>query len=154
MSGAIEACSIDLLKNELAAEVVRSFGTLALRVCGTSMLPAIRPGDRLTVRRCAIGDVRIGDVVLALRERRLIAHRVISHLGQSLLTCGDAVAEPDTPVSEAELLGKVSRVLRGGKSLAPESTFSGRVAARLFRRSRTACGLFARLQSLQARDRR
>jgi hypothetical protein len=153
MSGTIEIRPIDLLKNELAADVVRSSGTLALRVCGTSMLPAIRPGDMLTVRHCAIDDVCVGDVVLALRERRLIAHRVVSHLGQLLLTRGDAISEPDTPVSEAELLGKVSRVLRGGKSVAAKSSFSGRVAARLFRRSRTARRLFTRLQSLRARGR-
>ena len=36
---------------ELVAEVVRSFGEVRLKVTGGSMLPAIWPGDVITVRR-------------------------------------------------------------------------------------------------------
>ena len=148
-----EVDSADLSKNELAAQVVRSFGELRLRVIGSSMLPVIRPDDVLVVRRCGIEEVELGDVVLATRNRKLFAHRVVSHSGSTLSTQGDAVADPDPVVGVSEFLGKVSKVLRGGKSVRSQSssTFSRRLAAALFRRSPSAGRLFTRLQSLQTR---
>jgi signal peptidase len=145
--------STELSRNELAVQVVRSFGELHLRVTGSSMLPAIRPEDVLVVRRCGIEAVEVGDVVLAVRQRRLFAHRVIAHSGAWLVTQGDGIADPDPPVSASEFLGKVTNVLRGGKSVrtAASSAFSRRLATMLFRRSPGAGRLFTRLHSLQTR---
>ena len=42
---------LEAVKCELAAEVLRSSGELRLRVTGSSMLPAVWPGDELTIRR-------------------------------------------------------------------------------------------------------
>jgi hypothetical protein len=44
---AARATSRETLGCELAAEVIRSFGRVRLRATGTSMLPAIWPGDVL-----------------------------------------------------------------------------------------------------------
>ncbi len=49
------------------------------RVTGPSMSPTVRSGDRLLVRRVAMADVRIGDVVLArfpTRPDLLVVKRV------------------------------------------------------------------------------
>ena len=138
----------DLPKNELAAEVVRCFGELRLRVTGSSMLPAIRPGDNLLIRHCRLEEAGPGDIVLFMRHRRLFAHRVISRSGTYLVTKGDCIAEPDLSVTANELLGKVIRATRRGKNVRHESTLTlpARIAATLFRRSATAGRLFTLLQ--------
>jgi len=53
MTKAVTACSTarETLGCELAAEVLRSSGRLRLRATGTSMLPAVWPGDVLSVCR-------------------------------------------------------------------------------------------------------
>ena len=56
----VEATAIHELKCDLAADVIRRFGVLRLRVNGFSMLPTIWPGDiacvsqggSLPARRC------------------------------------------------------------------------------------------------------
>lgn len=143
----------DLSKNELAAEAIRSFGELRLRVTGSSMLPAVRPNDVLLIRHCRSEATGPGDIVLYIRQRRLFAHRVISRSGSRLVTQGDGIAEPDVPVTANELLGKVIRVMRRGNTICHESkpTLPGRMAAVLFRRSASAGRVFTRLQGLHGR---
>lgn len=143
----------DLSRNELAAEAIRCFGALRLRVTGTSMLPALRPEDVLMIRHCCIGDAGRGDVVLYIRQRRLFAHRVVSCSGAQLVTQGDGLAEADVPVKAHELLGKVVRVIRRGKTVPHEAGpgLLARMAAALFRRSSGAGRLFTRLQGLRGR---
>jgi hypothetical protein len=143
----------DLSGNDLAAEAVRSLGELHLRVTGSSMFPAIRPGDVLLIRHCGIEDAAPGEVVLFNRYRRLFAHRVVSRSGAGLVTQGDAIAAPDPSVSASELLGKVIRVLRHGKPIRNRSklTFSGRLVSALSRRSACVGRLLTRLHGLQHR---
>jgi len=143
----------DLSKNELAAEALRSFGALRLRVTGSSMLPAIRPDDVLLLRHCGIGEASRGDIVLFIRHRRLFAHRVISRSDARLVTQGDGMVEPDLPVTANQLLGKVVRVMRRGKTIRHESKpgLPARMVAVLFRRSASAGRLFTRLQGLRGR---
>ena len=139
--------STELTKNELAAEVLRSYGELRLRVTGSSMLPAIWPGDVLSIRHCAPAEVTIGDIALFIRGGRLFAHRVVAHSAECLVTRGDGMTDPDPPVSETELVGCVSHVDRGGRTFRPAMKLSlgGRIAASIFRRSETAGRLVTRL---------
>ena len=143
----------DLSRNELAAEIVRSAGELLLRVTGSSMLPAIWPGDVLLIRHCSVQAAGVGDVILFTRHRRLFAHRVISHSGGSLVTQGDATPAPDPSVSASEFLGQVIHVWRRGKSVAtrPAVTVSGRMTAMFLRRSATVPRLLTRLNGWKNR---
>jgi len=153
--GAMDSIPVEFdgLKNELAAETVRAFGALRLRVTGSSMLPAIRPGDVLLIRQCGVDGPAVGDVVLFTRERRLFAHRVVARSGAGLVTQGDGVARPDPRVDATELLGRVSHVLRRGRSIPMrrKPSFSGRLTAALVRRSALAGRLITRLHRLRSR---
>ena len=144
--------SVDLLKNELAAEVIRSFGELRLRVVGSSMLPAIWPDDVLLVRHCDIADAALGDIVLFLRQRRLYAHRVVRRSDACVVTRGDGNGEFDSPLSADELLGRVSTIWRRGNVLRVGSklTYPQRVTALLVRRSATAGRVLTRLHALRS----
>jgi signal peptidase I len=140
------------LKRQLVLDAVGSLGEAHLPASGSSMLPSIRPGDVLEVHRESIAGISIGDVVVFEREARLVTHRVVEKLtkpGRTLLiTRGDALREPDPPVSPEELLGRVTAILRSGRRLDPRLTpwarmaswflarseFCARVARRLWRR--------------------
>jgi signal peptidase I len=110
------------VKCELAAEVLLSSGTLRLQVTGWSMLPTVWPGDTLVIESASRSAVSAGDIVLFGRNRRLFAHRVIEKspfADVGLVTRGDAMPAADAPVSNGELLGKVSIILRNGRRIEP-----------------------------------
>ena len=144
-------------KCELAAEVVRSFGTLRLRVTGCSMLPSVWPGDVLLAHREDIAKISRGDIVLFSREGQLVAHRVVSTIGgpenPSLITRGDAQLAPDSPVAAGELLGRVVSILRAGKWIEPsrKMSFPARLMAKLVSRSGRLAWALVRLHTLWQR---
>jgi signal peptidase len=131
------------IKCELAAEVLYSSGTLRLQVTGWSMLPAVWPGDTLVVESAGSDAVSEGDIVLFGRDRRLFAHRVIENSRFAefgVVTRGDAMPAADAPVSNGELLGKVSLILRKGTriELRRSLRLPQRAVAALVRRSEMA----------------
>lgn len=128
-------------KCELAAQVLRSFGTLRFTATGWSMLPSVWPGETLVVERVSQDQVRVGDVVLVGREGRLCAHRAIEKVddseGHQWITQGDALPVPDCPVAGSQLLGRVTYLIRGGKlvTLPSELGVIDTIIARVVRHS-------------------
>lgn len=112
----------------LAAEALRSWGTLKLRATGISMLPTLWPGDLLTVHSVRPELTQPGDIVLYMRRGRFFVHRVMSRdlmLDEGfLVTRGDCMSENDPPVGRRELLGKITEVARDGSVFAPARTLS------------------------------
>ena len=127
---------MDWLNRELTAcatalveESMRRFGEVRIRIAGSSMLPVIRPGDIVSVRRCVPTQVSRGEIVLFIRDKRLFVHRVLGEKpsadGQSaLITRGDSVPENDPPVFAGELLGCVTAIHRGRRVIVPYRTSS------------------------------
>lgn len=150
---------VNALKCELAGEVLRSTGTLRLRVSGCSMLPTIWPGDTLVIERASSGDVFDGDIVMFSNGRRFVAHRVVTknkEWGDSMVqTQGDAVPHPDSPVARGDLLGKVSYILRHGRRIKPSKSlcFSERAVAAVFRRSEIAARVVVRVHRMRRNSR-
>ncbi|HZQ22005.1 MAG TPA: S24/S26 family peptidase [Terriglobales bacterium] len=116
-------CPSHTPKSLLALQVLRDFGEVCIRATGTSMLPAVWPGDLLVVQATPIELVRPGDLVLYTRQERWFVHRVVtatsSPSATSLSTRGDALSEVDPPVSYDEMLGRVTVIRRAGRSIAP-----------------------------------
>ncbi|HZW81076.1 MAG TPA: S24/S26 family peptidase [Candidatus Deferrimicrobiaceae bacterium] len=145
----------------LAAEVLRSFGTLGFVATGWSMLPSVWPGETLVVKRVSKNKdknqdhVRVGDVVLVGRDGRLCAHRVIALPNRSedprWITQGDAQPAPDPPVAASELLGRVAYVIRRGKQIALPAELSAveTLIARVVRRSLPAARALIYLNRLR-----
>ena len=139
---------------QLAVEVARGFGRLRLRVTGTSMMPAIRPGDLLSIGRVDLREASPGEIVLFARRGRLFAHRIVDRGGGSsdpyLVTRGDRLLENDPPVFQSELLGRVTSIERGRRQVRSRPWLRGpnRVLGRLLRSSDRATALFLRLTVL------
>jgi hypothetical protein len=96
--------------------------------------------------------VASGEVVLFLREQRLFAHRAVGRNRADLriLTRGDAMRREDRPVNEAELLGKVTLIWRGGKAIGPPKRLGTweRAVAAVVRRCELAARLVVRVHGL------
>ena len=108
------------------------------RVSGISMAPAIRDGDEVLVER--VPSFHRRDVVLFRdpRSQRLIAHRVMSMRGSTLVTRGDAAESPEAPIELADVLGRVVGVVREGREVPLRS--AGLRIHLLARRLRMAVG--------------
>jgi hypothetical protein len=107
------------LEHELAALRVMwaRGGTWPLVGAGASMWPALRPGDvlRFAARRASPAP---GQVWLHVDRggQRLIAHRVVGAApGPAWILRGDAMPAADPPVADADLLGPLVTICRGGR---------------------------------------
>lgn len=127
---------------ELAAEALRTFGSLRLRATGTSMLPAIWPSDVLSIKGHAATEALPGDIVLFRRDGKLIAHRVVERAIRERqvqwVTRGDSVEGNDDPVSSNEFLGKITAIERGPWRRDPRPSLLNRAVAWVLRRSALA----------------
>jgi len=128
------------------------------------MLPTLWPGDVIDIEGCSVEDVRPGEIVLALREDRLVLHRLIAPCAANGFRLrGDCVAAPDPQYPREALLG---RLVRGGGADLRRGFFSAstwsravgmllchcgvarRLALKLHSRRRTPARAFRRVESL------
>lgn len=83
---------------------------------GWSMAPTLRPGDRLLVRPLAgAPPASEGEIVVARRGTRLVAHRLVENVGAFAITRGDVCHAVDLPVLLQTLLGRVVLVRRSSR---------------------------------------
>ena len=146
MNAGIRPASLSLAEMEAVAALWRG-GRRELRTSfsGTSMLPAIAPGQPVTV---ACGErPRVGDVAVFRYEERIGVHRVVRDNAPAwLLTWGDANALPDGAIAPSQVIGVVAGAPAATPSLARRVLLraiapAGIDAARLNRRIAFAHGL-------------
>ncbi|MDP9037906.1 MAG: S24/S26 family peptidase [Acidobacteriota bacterium] len=132
---------------ELILEVVRSKGEVRLKLFGTSMLPAVWPGDLVVVRCCVFGELQLGQIILHERAGALTAHRIVKILRNRLILRGDTVPQCDPPVLATEVVGKVASVVRNGREISLRRRFAHRAVAFAVRRSSICRRMTLRLGS-------
>ncbi len=142
-------------KLALAADLLRTGSTLQLKVRGASMMPALRPGEIVTIAPVDCRQLRSGDIVFLVRNSKALVHRIQTRVetpeGPRGCTRGDAVSTPDAPARPNEILGKVVSVLRGHQhlTLPSHSDLLNQVLAWVFRHSDFSLRLALRLHSSQ-----
>jgi signal peptidase I len=125
-------------------EVLAAGHTARFRASGDSMYPAIRSGDYLHIVPCDASNLRLGEIILAMTERGLTAHRIVrirgAEGGLRITMRGDNALRSDRPVAPADVLGRVESVENAltARQTAPESATIMRFAAVLVRRLRSA----------------
>lgn len=83
-------------------------GAVWLTVRGGSMAPAMRDGDRLLVSPLdSLETPQEGDIVIAKRAGRLVAHRLVARTGEAIVTRGDACLRDDPPLPSENILARV-----------------------------------------------
>ena len=142
----------DQIGCELVADALRAGAETRVRVMGTSMLPALWPGDILVIRGGAPAPT-CGDIVLFLRWRRLFAHRVVRATQSQLITRGDALRRRDPPVPPSDVLGVVVRIIRNDSSpiSATPPSYWQRMLAFAIRRSEAMYRLVLRWHGAEVR---
>ncbi len=152
MSGLGQISSVTACR--LVAESVRKCGGMRLRTVGTSMVPAIHPGDVLSIQPVNLKEVSQGDIVVYAREHMLVVHRIVRTSADArepyLVTRGDRLLRDDTPIRADELLGRVVSVERKNRHVNVYRFSSGAREALclVLRRSERATRLFLRANAL------
>ena len=72
------------------------------------MAPAVRDGDRLLVAPFDSRETpQEGDIVIAKRAGRLVAHRLVARMDEKIVTRGDACERDDPPLPREDILARV-----------------------------------------------
>jgi signal peptidase I len=138
----------------LVAESVRVSGSIRLPAVGTSMVPAIHPGDILSIQPIDPKEVTLGDIVVYAREEVLVVHRIVRTSASSsesyLITRGDRLLRDDAPILPGELLGRVASIERKNRcvNIHPLLNRAEQALCLVLRRSERATYLFLRANAL------
>ncbi len=109
------------------------------------MLPAVWPGDVVTVRHCGLAEFQPGQIVLYRREGRLTLHRIARIVGDQVIARGDSLSSYDPAVRDDEIVGKAVSILRRGKAIDPEQSSLQRVVSWILRHSEFCALLLLRV---------
>ncbi|HKV23586.1 MAG TPA: signal peptidase I [Candidatus Acidoferrum sp.] len=154
MKNVSQVCSRDTLP--LLAEALGLNGSIRLPATGTSMVPAIHPGDTLTIHPVKECEVAVGDLVVFAAEEALVVHRVVRISKQTgerqLVTRGDRLLRDDAPTPWNNVLGRVVQIKRRNHTVrpadAPAPTRGHRALCQVLQRSDHATSLFLRATAL------
>jgi signal peptidase I len=131
------------------------FGQVRVRAFGSSMVPALLPGDLISIQRADISEIAVGEVVMYARDARIFVHRVVDRKcgtnGTFLVTRGDRLGYDDSPVCSVELLGRASALERNGRVTAIPRLTEHPILLAIFRASDRATYAYIRLVSLWTR---
>jgi signal peptidase I len=138
----------------LVTESVRKWGDIRLPAVGTSMVPAIHPGDVLSVQPVDPKEVSLGDIVVYAREQVLIVHRIVRTSAAPsepyLVTRGDRLLRDDPPIHPGELVGRVASIERRNRrvDIHPLTNRAEQALCLVLRHSDRATKLFLRANEL------
>ena len=108
------------VRSALVADTLRCGGYLRVRgeIRGESMLPTLWPGNVVEIESCSLEDARPGEIVLALREDRLVLHRLVAPCtADGFVLRGDCVPGPDPQYPPEALLGRLVRSAGEGRAV-------------------------------------
>lgn len=102
---------------------------LTIKVTGNSMRPFVKSGDYVLIKRCALSQTVIGDIiaVVSLRElwkdTILSVHRLIWKKYTRFITKGDSISflERLNIGKDVKFIGKVISIIRGNKIISADN---------------------------------
>jgi hypothetical protein len=107
--------------------------TVRFTAPGHSMHPMVRHGDVLVVEPLR-APALIGDILLYIARGRPVAHRLIAfepdNGSVAMILKGDSAVQPDLPVQQEQVIGRVAAIERRGRKVNP-SGVRFRAAVRL-----------------------
>ncbi len=103
-------------------ELLREKGYIVYTVTGISMLPFLRQRrDIVEIHACGASRPKRYDVVLYRRNANYILHRIVRVLSDGYILSGDHNTFVERDITDAEILGVMTRVIRDGKSVTPDN---------------------------------
>ena len=124
--------------SETVKDLLRQGHTVELSAYGRSMIPYLRPGQKVQLAPVDISQIVRGDLVAFHKADYLVVHRVHAVLSANetiqLLTKGDSNLNPDAPVDQQQYLAKVQTVQRGSSwRIVSPTSISAQLTLRLGR---------------------
>jgi signal peptidase I len=105
----------------LFTQFLAAGGAARLTVVTGSMIPFLRPGDRVVVQAVPPESLHIGDILLLTAQPRPLLHRLLAIHGAGsdaiLRTKGDAARYCDEEIHMQQVIGRVTAIERSGKRL-------------------------------------
>jgi signal peptidase I len=111
------------------------------------MVPALWPGDLVTVRSCDTKALAPHSILVFRQNQRLIVHRLMRRDGDRILARGDARPRFDEPIVPAQIVGCVEAVTRNGRLIDLRPSLWQKAVASVLRRSEWCTWFFLRLSS-------
>ena len=103
-------------------EMLDKKGYLVYKNIGSSMMPLLRQHkDIFEIQKKEPGRCKKYDVVLYKRGEKYILHRILRVLPDGYLIAGDHNTFVERDVTDKMILGVMTRVIRGGKSITMDS---------------------------------
>lgn len=103
-------------------EVLNKHGAVVFTNVGFSMMPLLRQRkDVIEVRKKEPGRCKKYDVVLYKRGEKYILHRILKVLPDGYIIAGDHCAFVEKDITDENILGVMTRVLRNGKNITPDN---------------------------------
>ena len=103
--------------SEAVKDLLRQGHSVELSAYGHSMIPFLRPGQKVQLAPVDMSQIVRGDIVAFQKADYLVIHRVykVSFIGGQLFlrTKGDSNLNPDSPIDAQNYLAKVIAVQRG-----------------------------------------
>ena len=103
-----KASLVRLLEDALATGAY-----IKLKVISQSMSPTLQTGDIIKVQKIPLKQYHRGNLLVHIRKNELITHRLIVKKKQHWITKGDNSLNPDPPIHEKDILGRVCEIQRG-----------------------------------------
>jgi signal peptidase I len=122
--------------SETVKDLLRQGHSVELSAYGRSMIPFLRPGQKVKLTPTEFSQIVRGDLVAFHKEDYLVIHRVHAVNSENgtieVITKGDSNLSPDATVTTENYLAKVDGVYRRGawRALSPTS-FHSRLVLRL-----------------------
>ena len=99
--------------------LAHTMAPLVIDVQGHSMWPTLRSADQIMIE--ATPSYRVGDILLFHDGKQLVVHRLVrtTQVGGNIYfqTKGDNRRSFDAAIGETDILGRVSAILRGNRTL-------------------------------------
>ncbi len=99
-------------------EHLNRYGTLLFTNQGSSMRPLIRQGkDAFVIQKKGAGRCKKYDAVLYKCGGKYILHRILQVREQDYVICGDNCFRREYGITDRNILGVMTEVIRGGKTV-------------------------------------
>lgn len=110
------------MNNSSFEQELEERGVLIYTNVGDSMLPLLRQGRDLMVIRRTEGPLKKYDVPLYRRDSgQYVLHRILKVRGQEYVLCGDNRWQRETGITDRHILGVLTEIVRGGKTISVDS---------------------------------
>lgn len=87
------------------------------------MLPLLREGDVVFLKKIVNGVIRVDDIVCFRRGSRLVTHRVIYKKKNYVITKGDNNIHADGKIAVTRILGKVDLIKRDNQKISTDALY-------------------------------